>query len=443
MKEEIPKETEKIAARRAARAIEKVKKARARRMLTPAWWTKGPLEILLIVSLFILNFYLIYPVFGTEAAETSFSGPVIPLLAKIIELFNVPFTYALQYSVIFFFALFPVSLYLFIRKVGGRKLAALIAILFATLPVYPFAFSRVSAAFFGEDAPHIASLSLIPLALLAQIRFLRDGKFENLLLAAIFVSLVVLTSPFGFFVLAIFATITTFSEMLLGRGRLKVFRFFVILAVSAGLSSFWYNPQFTMSLVFGPVGEEVRLTVTKLIPISMFLVPVLAAFGFLLFDRRPELQPVFLASFYTIAFAVIVLAGGGFFPSHPSRYLPEFGISLAFLGGIAVVRFTDFIKFSEKFKFAKLSKPIFGNAITAGVVLALIAIILVGRARVDLGQRDVLGLWTDVSRGRIWLEREQFTGAPAVFGYSITGVTLVTLGLLGVQSRFKAPGEEK
>jgi len=443
MKEEVPKETEKIAARRAARAIEKVRKAKDSSMFTPAWWTQGPLEILLIVSLFILNLYLIYPAFGTEAAQTSFSGPVIPLAAKLIEFFNVPFTYSLQYVVIFFFALFPVSLYLFIRKIGGRKLAAFLAILFTTLPIYPFAFSRIGAAFYGEDAPHIASLSLIPLALLAQIRFLRDGKFENLLLAAIFVSLVVLISPFGFFVLAIFATITTFSEMLLGKGRLKVIRFFVILAVAAGLSSFWYNPQFATSLIFGPVGEEGRITITKLIPISMFLVPVLAAFGFLLFDRRPELQPLFLASFYTIAFAIIVVVGGGFFPSHPSRYLPEFGISLAFLGGIAAVRLTDFVKFSEKFKFAKLSKPFFGNAITVGAALALIAIIIIGRARVDLGQRDVLGLWTDVSRGRIWLQRERFSGLPVAFGYSITGMTVITLGLLGVQSRFKTHGEEK
>ena len=437
MREDIPQETETIAARRSARAVEKIQKARASRMFTPAWWTHGPLEFLIVATLFLLNIYLIYPAIGTEAAETSFSGPIIPLIGKFIALFNIPFTYALQYVVILFFAFFPVSLYLFIRRVGGRKMGAFLALLIATLPIYPFSFSRVSAAFYGEDSPHIASLSLVPLALLALIKFLRDGQFENLILAALLVALVVLTSPFGFFVLAIFAIITTFSEMLLGRGRLKAIRFVVILTVAAGLSSFWYNPQFTMSLILGPVGEEVRLTITRLIPISLFIVPVLAAFGFLLFDRRPELQPVFLASFYTIAFAIIVVVGGGFFPSHPSRYLSEFGTSLAFLGGIAIVKLMDLLKFSEKLKFLKLNEPIFGNALTLGATVALILIIILGRANMDLRQREVLGLWTDVSRGRIWLQREKFVGVPSFFGYSITGMTVVTLGLLGAQSTFR------
>src|SRR3989344_8997585 len=258
----IPTESETIAVKRAARVAEKI--ARSRLRFTPAWWSKTPLEVLLVTVLFAINLYLLSPALGTEAAKTSFSGPVIPLLANILKFFGVPFTYALQHVVVLFFAFFPVSLYFFIRKIGGRKLAA----------------------FFGEDSPHIASLTLIPLALLTQIQFLREGKFINLFFASLFVALVALTSPFGFFVLLAFATVTTFSEMLLGTGRLKIFRFLVIILVAAGLSSFWYNPHFGLALIMGPVGEEVRETVARLIPISFFIVPILAAFGFLLLIRH-------------------------------------------------------------------------------------------------------------------------------------------------------------
>src|SRR3989344_2040784 len=167
----IPTESETIAVKRAARVAEKI--ARSRLRFTPAWWSKTPLEVLLVTILFVINLYLLSPALGTEAAKTSFSGPIIPLLANILKFFGVPFTYAIQHVVILFFAFFPVSLYFFIRKIGGRKLAGLLA----SLPVSPFAFTRITGAFFGEDAPHVASLSLKPLALLTQIQFLREGNF--------------------------------------------------------------------------------------------------------------------------------------------------------------------------------------------------------------------------------------------------------------------------
>ena len=435
MNDDIPKEEETIAVKRAARVAEKV--ARSRLSFTSAWWSKAPLEFFLVTILFVVNLYLLSPAIGTEAAKTTFSGPVIPLLANILKFFGVPFTYAIQHVVILFFAFFPVSLYFFIRKIGGRKLAGFLAILFASLPVSPVAFTRITGALFGEDAPHVASLSLIPLALLTQIQFLREGNFLNLFFAAVFVALVALTSPFGFFVLLAFATVTTFSEMLLGTGRLKIFRFLAIMLVAGGLSSFWYNPHFGLSLIFGPVGDEVRETVAKLIPVSLFIAPILAAFGFLLFDRRPELQPIFLASFYTIGFAIIVMAGGGFFPSHPSRYLSEFGISLAFLGGIATTRFMDFLKFNEKVKTLKLDKPVVINGLMGGLVLILILAVVMGRSKVELTKREVLGIWTEVNRGEIWLQREQFRGVPTFWGYSITGVTIIALGLLGATTNIQ------
>ena len=129
--------------------------------------------------------------------------------------------------------------------------------------------------------------------------------------------------------------------------------------------------------------------------------------------------------------------GGGFFPSHPSRYLSEFGISLAFLGGITLTRFMDFLKFNDKVKALKLDKPIFVNGFMGGLAFALILAVVMGKSRVELTKREVLGLWTDVNRGEIWLQREQFRGVPAYYGYSITGMTIISLGLLGVTTNIR------
>lgn len=438
-KERVPKETETIAARRSKRVSEKLRNARRSLIVKRAWWSSAPLEGLGIIFILALTFYLIYPLFGDVAPPTSFSGPVIPLAAKAIEFFfATPLPYSLQIVYLVFFVVFPAAFYLFVKKVAERKSIAFMAVLFASLPIYLLAWSRVNAGFNTEDGAHIASLTLIPLSLLSLLNFLRRGGLKNLLFAALFSSAVVLTSPFGFFMFVILATITAFSETLLGSGRLKIFRFVVVFVVTAGLTSFWYNPQFSISLIFGPLGEEIRETVARLIPISFFTLPALGAFGYLLFDRKPNLQPVFLASFYTITFALIVWAGGGFFPSHPSRYTPELGISASFLLAIGVVKLADYLRFSKDSRFAllrKISGSIAANGFLLLTVLLLISGIISGQKKLWSTSEDVLGLWSGIERGEIWLARENVTFVSAISGYITTGITVLGLSLLVARTR--------
>lgn len=435
VKDKIPKTSETIAARRAVRLAEKIRKAKSRLSFTPAWWSNGATDSFGLVLLSALNFYLIYPFFGKPAVATTFSGPVIPLMARIIEFLGIPMTYAYQIVNIIFFLAFPVFFYLFIKRVSGRKLVALLATLFASLPVYPFVKIRIESAFFAVEAPHIASLTIMPLALFGLLSFLRQGGVRNMILANISSALVVLTSPFGFITYGLFSATTAFSEMLLGHGRLKFFRFLVVFVLAAGLSSFWYNPAFFTWMIAGPMGEEIRQTLAKLLPISFFLLPVLGAFGFLLFDRKPDLQPVFLASFYTLLFGIIVLAGGGFFPSHPSRYTPEFGISLSFLLAVVITRLADYLRFQKKFRLFKWNGQILTNIALLSIFLLLVLAIILGRGRIGVGVENILGIWTSVSKGEIWMARDRFSGVSAYSGYAITGLTILSLSLLGTKSK--------
>lgn len=434
-KEKIPEESETIAVKRAARLHEKILKGRTALFVNKAWWTAGPLEALAILFLVLLNFYLTLPFFGTAAPTTQFSGPVIPLIARALEfIFKVPLPLGFQIIYLTFFILLPLTSYLFIRKVAERKSIAFLSVMFASLPIYPFALARLNSVVATSDGPHIASLTLIPIALLSLLNFTRHGELKNLLFASVASALVVLTSPFGFFMLLILGTITVFSEMLLGSGRLKLFRLLGIFLVTAGLSSFWYNPQFSLSLVFGPLGEEIRETVTKLIPISFFTLPVLGAFGYLLFDRKPNLQPLFLSFFYTVTFALIVWAGGGFFPSNPSRYVAELGVSFSFLLAIGIVKFLDYVRFLQKTPITfinQLNKKAVANSGLFLISVVLIWVIVAGRSGITTPNVRVLGLWTGVERGRIWVEREKSNVGSSVLGYAVTGVTMTSLTILG------------
>jgi len=107
----------------------------------------------------------------------------------------------------------------------------------------------------------------------------------------------------------------------------------LVLVIAGGLSAFWYNPEFVrLSLVSSP-GRAVMAAVKNLIPLSFFVLPVLGTFGFLIFDKRAHLQPLFVALGLTIVFGLISFAGGlaKFAVSAQSRYHPEVSMALSIL----------------------------------------------------------------------------------------------------------------
>lgn len=411
--ENIPKETETIAAKRSVRLAEKLRHARQSITRSETWWNSGLMEIVLVAAVFFINFYSVSSYLGTAAIENTFySGPIIPGLAKILEFFGVGLTYAFQLVNIVFILFLPITFYFFVKIVSGRKIIAFLAILISSLPFYPFAEVRVVSSLVGLDGAHISSLTIAMLGLLSLFKFIKQGGARSLVSASIFSSLVALMSPFGFSTFLIMASILTFSEMLLGSGRVKFFRFVTIMVFTCLLIAFWYNPHFAYWILTGTLGAEVRGTISKLLPISFFAIPALGAFGYLLFDRKPTLQPVFLASFFTISFSLISLVGDGVFPSHPSRYVSELGISLALMLSVVLVKTSESLKVFETNKFY-LRFAIF--LIYVGLSVAII----LGSQRIAYNQ-NVLGAWTGVEKGTIWQEREKFGGISSLVGYVMT-----------------------
>lgn len=438
--ENIPQETETIAVKRSVRLAEKLRDARRSIIKTDSWWNSSYMEAVLVSAVFILNFYTVYTYFGTASVENVFySGPVIPALAKLLEWGSVDLNYALQLINLLFILFLPITFYLLVKKITDRKNIALLAILISSLPFYPFAAVRVHHSLAGVDGAHISSLTVSMVALVGLFSFIKTGGARNLIFASIMASIVALMSPFGFTTFFIMASILTFSEMLLGLGRMKIFRFLVVMLFVVMLVAFWYNPHFAFWLLTGSLGEEVRRTVSKLLPISFFALPTLGAFGYLLFDRKPSLQTVFLASFFTIAFSLISLAGGGVVPSHPSRYVAELGISVSLFLSVVLVKLFESLKFFE-------NKKMYVRLVIILVYVGLSTAILLGNKNV-VYNNQVLGLWTGVEKGTIWQEREKFGGMSAVSGYLITLLGIGALSYIfvysGKQNSMTIEGKQK
>lgn len=423
--ENVPKETETIAHKTNLRIAEKLKAAKGSFNFKKAWWTNGPVEFLSVFLVFGLNLVMIFPFFGKPANSMSFSGPIVPLLAKGITLFKVPFPYAIQIVNIAFFLAFPLTFYFFVRGVGGRKFSAFLAILMASLPFTLFAKTRAEYGIAGTDAAFIASLTILPLALLGLLKFLKNGGMESLAAASLFATVTALISPFGFFVYLVTSLITTFSEFLLGTGRLKLLRLLSVYLLAGSFCSFWYNPVFFYWMITGPMGEGLRAMLAKLIPISLFVLPVLGCFGYLVFDRKPNLQPLFLALFYSIFFALIVFAGGGFVVSEEGRYLPVLGISLSFLFGILIVKLLEVLASHSKILFYNYGLK---NMLLIAISFLMMVSIYSYKWLISRQGEKILGIWTDVQKGDIWIMNDVYSSRYSFIGDAITifGICILT-----------------
>ena len=149
--------------------------------------------------------------------------------------------------------------------------------------------------------------------------------------------------------------------------------------------------------------------------------------------RRYNLKVIFLAVFFTLVFALVVIAGGGFVPSHPTRYTPEFGISLALLFGLGILKIAEYLKFQQQ-NAPFLSWAVISRLILIGVFVLSGLGIVVGRADVE-SYSSVLGIFSDVTKGEIWEAREDFNGFSSLVGYVITFVTAGALTYLATRSK--------
>ncbi|MBN1263778.1 MAG: hypothetical protein JW991_05515 [Candidatus Pacebacteria bacterium] len=391
----------------------------------------------LAISLFLtgLNLFYLVPLAKNVGGGNNFSAPVIPLLARFLQLvFGLVKNRAEVISLIFFLCLGPAFLYFFGVKLCQRRLSAFASALIYSLPLEWLARGRIKMAFLVADGGHVAALSLVPLVVIFLLNFLRSGHFKHLFISSLSLALVALISPFGLLTGMMILLVVVFSELLQGEGRLKSLRLIIFLIASAGLMAFWYNPGFFLLFLRGPQGKAVIGTLWNLIPLSFVVLPILGAFGFLLFEKKAHLQPLFIALGLVILFSLVSLADyvGRFFPSHPRRYFPELGLSIAFLGGVLMTAFSDYLRFRGKFYKVKLT-PL-GRSLARKSfwlsALGLMGVLTVFSFRSIwlLPEDRILGVLDEGLTGQIWVIKNQAGQASTVIGYLLSGITVFLLG---------------
>lgn len=298
-------------------------------------------SFLFVLILFIFNLLIIFPVF-TKDISGSFSSSFFTAIDNTFPHF------LLSFFGICSLVLYPVSFYIFSRKIGLKhELISFLTTFFLIIPNPLFKGKQVILnAILSGDGGHLFIFSLMPLFLLYAIAFVsKGGSFWGVIssIALVFIAII---SPFAVFNTIIFLFVLTVSEGFLGNFRIKIMRFFFIVSASFFLSLFWYNPS---SLLKAIELSHVQFAIGKLwdsFPILIPLIPILGSLFFLVFDRRERLRPIFISLSLFLIYAFLSSISSslnvtGIFTS--GRYLMEFSFALSFLLAVAVSIFSEIL----------------------------------------------------------------------------------------------------
>lgn len=386
-------------------------------------------DLIFALTLFLLNLVFLWPFFGQNYPYASFSTPVLPLLSQVLDFLSpLSFNQAVGFFVLLSFPLASITWYAFFKRFSSSALLSFLAGLIFLLPW--FFLPRFALFWQKGDGIHALGFAILPLIGIILGKFLRAGSFNPFLASFLGVSLISLISPFTLLNLYLFFFVLTCSEMLLGQARIKILRFLVVCLFAQGFSSFWYHPYFLLSLFKSGPGREVFSSFWRLIPISFFTIPILGAFSFLIFDRKPHLQPLFFSFTFSALYLALVAAEsfGGYLPFPvPARFFPEFHIGLSFLLAILIIflislpkKGLNLGKIHPRLAFAHHSSEIFLTSIlTAFLVWPAFSIFSASPIIPFQESPQVLGVqsaWWEISHDGI----SQF------IGYGITFLTTAT-----------------
>ena len=304
-----------------------------------------------------------------------FYTPLLPYMAASIHKLPLALSTAAGYRLItaFAYVMGPVTLYLFVRYLTRRELtAALAALAYSLMPSFIYLIDGVraeglSAGYapwrlivmtrYGEG-PHIAALTLIPLAALFFLWALKKPSFASYLMAALLVTAIALTNWIALFAAVLMLAVVLFSEVLLGEPGRKLISAFAVAAIAYGLSAFWLNISFVKASVgFGnPSGNPLDLPN----PVLLLIVGMpVAGICYLMFSAKPQRQKLFIPAAWFAIFAAIVFGQYKFdlnLVPQPNRYAPELNMAAVILGAMLVTVVYDRLR-SNAANLGKIAAP--------------------------------------------------------------------------------------
>lgn len=311
-----------------------------------------------------------------------FYTPVLPTLEVLLHLL-LGFSFGHSYRVITAIAyiLVPISTYLFIWQISKSKSGAFIgSLVYSFAPsVIAFLFNEVAQdVLSGQmeprrfailvrwgEGPHTLALVFLPLFGVFTSKYLelleeRGGRLRDLVLAAIFMGLAAMTNAIALWaaVLLLFAFfLAGFSGSVLNFIQTTK-RIILILAVTFGLISFWYNLPFLQTFFReggGALGNWSAMFPWRLI------VLVLIGVGIIAFVRKfvAKFNGASVATYWFLMLFLIVFVYYFSAEDHV-EYAPqalrlntEVDLALSVLVGVTISSlFSYFINLKDKFKLA-------------------------------------------------------------------------------------------
>jgi len=286
-----------------------------------------------------------------------FYMPLVPYLVALAHWTYPSISISQAYRIItgLSYCLGPSALYVFVKYLTKRDAAAWIAAItysitpstmyFVILGVGNFAnsfsnapWSLVVLTVFGEG-PHIAALTVCPIAALAFLHALRNPRPRNYVFAALATGCVALINLLGFFSLFIILLILFYSELILGNARNKLKTALLCAVIAYGLVAFHYDVSFIAMLATKAIGPaEMRFNPTTIFIVVLIATPFIWIFSGYAGKRR-NLQPILISSLWFAVFAIITCLWYFYLiPLAPqgNRYIPETDMGFAMLLGIAL-----------------------------------------------------------------------------------------------------------
>ena len=264
------------------------------------------------------------------------------------------------------YVLTPVTLFFLVRYFTGRVLVAFFAS--AVYFLAPSAnYFLISSGFraLGEqlsfapwqlsvivdygEGPHLMALAVVPLAVLSFWWLLRQPSFYKFLLTGFLIGVVVSINLFSAYALAYFLLGVFFSEVILGKGKEKLFISLLLIPLVYGLIAFSYDLSMLVSL--SKSGYMHPENVFRLPPVTtLFLILIFGAGPLLfvlyeIFKNKPKLQNSLVLGIWFFIFWAIPYAfyKGYWFGSQPNRYMPELNMTVAIMAAMVLVWLYDLV----------------------------------------------------------------------------------------------------
>lgn len=282
-----------------------------------------------------------------------FKPPLPYILPSMLNVLPIGFENSFKIVMVLFYALLPVAVYFFARSFGHGSVGALSAALFSLFldNIYGVGISSI----FGIGLlQHAFGIVILLVALSFMHKAVTTGKPNNVILAGISLSFLILTHVFSAYAYAFFVA-AYLAIMLAYAKTIPNHRVLCVVVTAFFLSAFWIFPFVARNAYHGMVVPWSAPTISWVIQgvldgtlTGSKLITLFGTAGMAIALVRRRFQDIYLLVMASLMF----LFSAGAVPNNivplageiSVRYLPFFAVMLVVLGGLAVETAFTFLK---------------------------------------------------------------------------------------------------